>query len=61
MSDYHIGRAWVGHAIEDDCPCGKAPCGLVLESKRDPDCEQHKLTKTIRQGHAPEHCPARDE
>ena len=54
--DYHVGRAWVGTRIEDECLCEKAACGLV--AVRHPDCEQHGMNKTIRQGHRAEDCPA---
>lgn len=55
----HIGRSWPGsgNPIEAKCPCPKAPCGLVNDSTRDPDCAQHSASKTIRQGHAAEKCP----
>ncbi|AER47475.1 hypothetical protein CL96_gp049 [Mycobacterium phage Firecracker] len=53
----HIGRSWVGHAIEDDCPCPKAPCGLVIANQA--ICEEHTLEggKTMRQGHPDYSCP----
>lgn len=55
----HMGRAFTGHAIEDACPCSKAPCGLVDFDKVDQTCRQHAFTsaKTIRQGHAHRDCP----
>lgn len=54
----HIGRRWVGHQIEDDCPCGKAPCGLVDDKLIDPDCVEHNPlnAKTIRQVHSEADC-----
>ena len=60
QSALHIGRAWTGHALEDDCPCPKAACGLVLGATVDATCPQHALTagKTIRQAHVAERCPA---
>jgi len=63
MSDtryrYHIGRSWKGTKIEDDCPCPKAPCGLVDSDNISEECDQHPMwaAKTIRQGHRPEDCP----
>lgn len=58
--NYHIGRSWAGHEIEDACPCPKAPCGLVDPDKANPDCEHHPLTrsKSMRQGHPADQCPA---
>jgi len=56
----HVGRSWSGHQIEDLCPCPQEPCGLVDLQKADPQCVQHNLTRTIRQGHAEEDCPAKD-
>lgn len=53
----HVGRAWVGHRIEDDCPCSQEPCGLVSFANFHPDCEQHRIDKTIRQGHPAGKCP----
>ena len=55
----HIGRSFVGHPLEDDCPCGKAPCGLVDVSLIDAECPQHTIraTKTIRQAHPADRCP----
>jgi len=61
MAEWHIGRAWHGVAeIERDCPCTKAPCGLVV-SDSNPNCEQHGLafSKTIRQSHGEGDCPAK--
>lgn len=57
--EYHIGRSWTGTALEDDCPCPKASCGLVVSSKIKSDCPQHSLvaTKTIRQMHSEDNCP----
>lgn len=55
---WHIGRAWSGHDIEDECPCSQGPCGLVLQDKTDPNCGQHASTKTTRQGHPENECPA---
>lgn len=57
ISDYHLGRSWVGHPLEDGCPCQKAPCGLVEKSSH--DCEQHgsRFSKTMRQVHLAASCP----
>lgn len=59
-SETHIGRSFEGHPLEDDCPCPKAACGLVIHEMVDPDCPQHALTacKTIRQSHSASVCPA---
>lgn len=56
---FHIGRSWLGHPLEDDCPCGKAACGLVDAHLIDPACPQHALTaaKTMRQMHPAGDCP----
>ncbi|QWY81345.1 hypothetical protein SEA_RIZWANA_48 [Arthrobacter phage Rizwana] len=55
----HIGRHFKGTLLEDVCPCGKAPCGLVDWNKINPECIQHSFSanKTIRQGHTAENCP----
>jgi hypothetical protein len=58
---WHIGRCWNGSRVEDECPCPKAPCGLVVQGQIDPNCEQHKLTQTIRQSHPPDKCPAQGD
>ena len=57
---WHIGRSFVGHPLEDDCPCGKAPCGLVDTDLIDADCPQHSMgaCQTIRQSHDASKCPA---
>jgi len=59
---FHYGRAWSGTAIEDDCPCGKAPCGLVDSSRVHPTCPQHAIgaAKTIRQMHYADQCGGPD-
>lgn len=58
---YHVGRSWTGHQLEDDCPCVKAPCGLVAEWA--PGCPQHdpQFCKTLRQSHSFEDCPGAPE
>ena len=57
----HIGRSWRGHSLEDACPCEKAPCGLAIADSNH-DCPEHGLdmTKTLRQWHDEETCPARE-
>lgn len=57
----HMGRAWAGTAIEDECPCPKAPCGLAMN---DPEvvCEHHnpadwRDSRTMRQMHKSDDCP----
>lgn len=57
MSAIHVGRAWEGHATEDECPCPQEPCGLVSDENFSPDCVQHRMDKTIRQGHDEQWCP----
>lgn len=58
----HVGRAFDNTLIEDNCPCGKAPCGLVDTTLIDPECIHHPWTsgKTIRQAHQPEYCKGKD-
>lgn len=60
-SRYHIGREWGGPGMfESDCPCHKAPCGLV----DDPDefCSEHGpvFAKTMRSRHHERDCPKSD-
>jgi hypothetical protein len=57
MQGWHTGRSWSGHAIEDTCPCPKAPCGLADGFA--PECPHHSpmASKTIRQRHRAEDCP----
>lgn len=59
----HMGRHFNGTLLEDLCPCGKAPCGLVDSDRVDPECIQHSLSaaKTIRQAHPAENCPGGTE
>lgn len=60
----HIGRAFSGHYMEDDCECIQAACGLVLSTRsgifNTDGCEQHDYvySKTMRQIHSGELCPA---
>ena len=55
----HAGRGWSGTAIEDECPCPKAPCGLVDLDNISEECTEHPFsrTKTLRQGHPAWQCP----
>lgn len=55
----HMGRAWNGHTLEDNCPCDKAPCGLIIGSESTKACPEHSWAagKTMRQGHYAELCP----
>lgn len=59
--DFHIGRAWTGHDLEDECRCPQEPCGLISQAKRDQGCPQHgmAMAKTIRQNHPARYCPDR--
>ena len=63
MDDYHMGRSWSGTALEDSCPCPKAPCGLVdFGAPPIPVCDQHNpenpfLSRTMRQVHKASQCP----
>lgn len=53
--NHHFGRAWSGHAIEDTCPCTKAPCGLVADVAI--ECTEHNASKSTRQSHPADACP----
>lgn len=60
----HMGRAWTGHAIEDDCPCDQAACGLAVPGNN-PDrvCDQHnpadwRDARTMRRIHTADQCPS---
>lgn len=60
----HVGRSWwPAHPIEDECPCPKAPCGLVPIASADPSCDQHApaRAKSLRELHAAAHCQDRVE
>lgn len=60
MTDWHRGRSWAGHPLEDECPCPQQPCGLIVGTTADPDCEQHGRNhrpRTTRQGHPAHDCP----
>ncbi|WP_435111644.1 DUF6205 family protein [Nocardiopsis synnemataformans] len=56
----HVARGWEPGEIERNCPCLKAPCGLVDYKRADPACTEHheSQAKTIRQHHAADQCPA---
>lgn len=56
----HIGRAWAGHKLENECPCVKEDCGLVNFENIDENCPQHAIEagKTMRQYHSDSDCPA---
>jgi hypothetical protein len=56
-----MGRSWNGSALEDECPCPKAPCGLVMVEEALADCPQHSLTaaKSMRQIHPAYACPGK--
>lgn len=58
----HMGRSWSGHRLEDNCPCPKAPCGLVIAVQANPECEEHPWVraKSIRQSHHKDDCPGAD-
>ncbi len=55
----HVGRSFKGTMMEDACPCGTAPCGLVDSTLIDEECIQHPWSrgKTIRQMHNAKDCP----
>ena len=55
----HVGRNWTDHAMEDECPCEQAPCGLVDTENTNPECTQHPFgrSKTVRQSHMADECP----
>jgi hypothetical protein len=57
-----MGRSWSTHLIEDECPCPKAPCGLVVQDTALDTCPEHATqeARTMRQGHPSEHCPGTD-
>lgn len=59
-TDWHVGRSFEGHSIEDDCPCEQAACGLVVDATIVRDCPQHGLHagRTLRQSHMAGDCTA---
>ena len=56
-SHWHVGRGWSDIRIEDECPCVQEPCGLVSLGNASPECDQHTVMKTMRQGHSAQNCP----
>ena len=54
---WHVGRSFPGAFpwIEANCPCPKAPCGLVNPTP-DVECSEHHGIKTIRQAHPASAC-----
>lgn len=60
LSGNHIGRSWTTHEIEDNCPCPKAPCGLVVQDEVTEACREHhwSAAKSIRQSHPADRCAA---
>lgn len=55
----HISRSFNDTHLEDNCPCKKAPCGLVDNTGVNKDCPEHAVerTKTMRQIHTAADCP----
>lgn len=61
ITRWHHGRRWSGpDRLSVECNCPKTACGLTEFGVWDPACDFHGLTKTIRQGHAPQDCPGRE-
>lgn len=56
--DFHMGRSWSGHHMEDECPCPQEPCGLIARDKVVETCPQHYFgrSKTMRSIHRVEDC-----
>lgn len=58
----HIGRSFPGmtNDIEANCPCPKAPCGLVIQDEVTDVCREHhwSAAKSIRQSHPADRCSA---
>lgn len=54
---WHVGRSRPGvePVLERDCPCPKAPCGLVIPNE-ETFCEQHHGEKPIRHAHLATQC-----
>lgn len=52
-NDIHWGRRWSGP--DDECPCPRAACGLVVGFG---GCPNHMPDKTTRQGHPASKCPS---
>lgn len=51
----HVSRGWNEDPFAPDCGCDLAPCGLVVPRA---GCVQHDNSKTIRQAHPTDECPA---
>lgn len=60
FSGNHLGRSFNGTRLEDNCPCKKAPCGLVIQDEINPACTEHpnERLKSIRQSHRADKCSA---
>ena len=59
---FHFGRSWwPGKWIEAECPCPKAPCGLVRGDEWAEECDQHnpEFFKTMREIHHEDRCQER--
>lgn len=56
--DFHMGRSWTGHHMEDECPCPQEACGLIARDKVAEDCPQHYFgrSKTMRSIHRVADC-----
>lgn len=56
--DFHMGRSWSGHHMEDECPCPQEPCGLIARENAVESCPQHYFgrAKTMRSIHRAEDC-----
>ncbi len=56
----HVGRAFTGHDLEDECPCPKAQCGLVIVDSIRDDCPHHAWprARSMRQSHPARSCPS---
>ena len=61
-AESHIGRSWPpASPIEDNCPCPKAPCGLVIAGSAICDQHHYRNGRTMRQIHYPDNCPTLKE
>lgn len=61
----HVGRRWSGPDVaswpelaDDPCGCDVAACGLTVWGRWAPGCPYHGVTKSIRQSHPADQCPA---
>jgi hypothetical protein len=54
---WHVGRYWpdMFPALENQCPCPKAPCGLAVPVVEIP-CMQHHGQEPLRQVHHVDQC-----